>query len=264
MTKKPVFETRFDELTTSVYQTNDELGMAAAEEAVDILNNAIRERGEANLILATGNSQLTFLKALRTAQIAWSDINIFHMDEYVGLDPTHPASFPSFLRAQLVSHIQPKEFFPIPPSTQQNAEELCRAYEQLLVTHPADLCVLGIGENGHLAFNDPPFADFKTSRLVKIVELDLASRRQQVREGHFMNIDHVPTHAITLTIPALLAARHVLALVPEARKAEAVYRCLLGPISKECPGSILRQCQNAHLFLDSNSAQKVLPRVPGV
>ena len=260
MTPIPIFETRFRDLRTSIFQTKDELGMAAAEEAKDLLDRTIRQKNEANLILATGNSQLTFLKALRTAPVDWSKVNIFHMDEYVGLDPAHPASFPLFLKFHFLNYIQPKAFFPIPPSTQQNAQQLCNFYEELLHSYPTDLCALGIGENGHLAFNDPPFADFQDTRLVKIIKLDDASRRQQVGEGHFKNIDEVPTHAITLTIPALLAARHVLALVPEARKAEAVYRSLIGPITPECPGSILRQAPQAHLFLDADSAQKILPR----
>ena len=238
--------------------------MAAAEEATDILQGAIREKGEANAILATGNSQLTFLKGLRTAPVDWSKVNIFHMDEYIGLDPTHPASFPLFLKLHILNYIQPKAFFPLPPSTQRNAERVCEEYEELLRAYPADLCVLGIGENGHLAFNDPPFADFEDPRWVKIVKLDDISRRQQVGEGHFKKINEVPTHAITLTISALLAAQHVLALVPEARKADAVYRSLIGPINEECPGSVLRQTPHAHLYLDGDSAQKILSQISGV
>jgi glucosamine-6-phosphate deaminase len=263
MTPKPLRDVDFEDLRTSVYQTNEELGAAAAEEAADILHRAIREKGEANAILATGNSQLTFLKVLRTMPVEWSKVNIFHMDEYIGLDPTHPASFPLFLKLHIVNYIHPKAFFPVPPSTLQNAEQVCKDYEGLLRAHPADLCALGIGENGHLAFNDPPFADFKDPVWVKIVKLDDASRRQQVGEGHFKTVDEVPTHAVTLTIPALLAARHILALVPEERKAEAVFRSLNGPITEECPGSILRQTPHAHLYLDADSAAKILPLASG-
>jgi glucosamine-6-phosphate deaminase len=118
-----------------------------------------------------------------------------------------------------------------------------------------------VGENGHIAFNDPPFADFKDPRRVKIVKLDDASRRQQVGEGHFKTLDEVPTHAITLTIPALLAASHILALVPEARKSDAIYRSLIEPITEQCPGSILRTLHQAHLYLDNDSAQKILPQI---
>jgi glucosamine-6-phosphate deaminase len=258
MTSKSLHEVRFEDLEVSIFQTNEALGLAAAEEAKDILQGAIREKGEANVILATGNSQLTFLKTLRTMPVEWSKVNIFHMDEYIGLDPTHPASFPYFLKLHIVNRIQPKAFFPVPPSTLQNAEKICRDYEVLLRAHPVDLCALGIGENGHLAFNDPPFADFKDPLWVKIVKLDDASRRQQVGEGHFKNMDEVPTHAITLTIPALLASRRVLALVPEGRKADAVYRSLNGSITEDCPGSILRKTPHAHLFLDTDSAARIL------
>jgi len=264
MTPKPISRAKFEDLKTSIFQTNEELGVAAAEEATDILQRAIHEKHEANVILATGNSQLTFLKALRTIPVDWSKVNIFHMDEYVGLDPAHPASFPYFLKLHIMNYIQPKAFFPIPPSTLQNAEKICKDYEDLLHTYPADLCALGIGENGHLAFNDPPFADFKDPLRVKIVKLDDASRRQQVGEGHFKNIGEVPTHAITLTIPALLAARHILALVPEGRKADAVYRSLNGSISEDCPGSILRKTPHAHLLLDADSAAKILTQTTGV
>jgi glucosamine-6-phosphate deaminase len=260
MIPNPIFEKKFEDLLTSVYPSNEQLGQAAALEANGILTTAIRQKGEANLILATGNSQLTFLKALLPLRVEWSKINIFHMDEYIGLDPAHPASFPFFLKQHFVDFIQPRAFYPIPPSTLENAGQVCDAYAALLGTHPADLCVLGIGENGHLAFNDPPFADFKDARTVKIIKLDEASRRQQVGEGHFKTIETVPTHAITLTIPALLAAGQLLALVPEARKAEAVYHSLLGPITTDCPGSILRRTPQAHLFLDQDSAQKILPQ----
>jgi len=261
MTPKPVIETKFEHLLTSIFQTNEELGAAATEEATYILNHSIRKKGETNLILATGNSQLTFLTAMRAAPVEWSQVNIFHMDEYIGLDPAHPASFSLFLKRHILDYIQPKAFFPVHPSSQQNAEEACRYYEELLHSHPADLCVLGIGENGHIAFNDPPFADFKDPRWVKIVKLDEASRRQQVGEGHFKAIDEVPTHAITLTIPALLAARHILALVPEGRKSDAVYRSLIGSVNEKCPGSILREIDHAHLYLDHDSAQKILPQI---
>ena len=263
MTPIPIFENKFEDLQTSIYQTNEDLGTAAAQEATNILKMVIRQKGEANVILATGNSQLTFLKALIKMPVEWSKVNIFHMDEYIGLDPAHPASFPLFLKVHFVDHIQPKAFFPITPNTLIESQKVCEEYEAMLILFPADLCVLGIGENGHLAFNDPPFADFHDTRRVKVIKLDEASRRQQVGEGHFKNIDQVPTHAITLTIPALLAAKQVLALVPEARKAEAVYRSLIGPITPECPGSILRRTSQAHLYLDMDSSQKILPTVLG-
>ena len=257
MTSQPVYETRLESLRISIYRTNQELGAAAAQEASEIIRLAARARGVANIIVATGNSQLTFLAALRAdTSIPWPQVNIFHMDEYVGLAPDHPASFPLFLKRHLLETIQPKAFFPV-PGRAENIERACKEYETLLREHPADLCALGYGENGHLAFNDPPFADFDDPTWVKIVKLADASRRQQVGEGHFGSLDEVPTHAMTLTIPALLAAKRVLAIVPEARKAEAVYRALRGPISEDCPGSILRQAPHAHLFLDLDSAARM-------
>jgi len=257
MTPQPVHETKLASLRISVYRTNEEMGAAAAQEASDIIRLAVRARGVANIIVATGNSQLTFLAALRAdTGIPWPQVNIFHMDEYVGLAPDHPASFPLFLKRRLLDYIQPKAFFPV-PGRAENIERACKEYEALLREHPADLCALGYGENGHLAFNDPPFADFDDPVWVKVVKLAEASRRQQVGEGHFHSLDEVPTHAMTLTIPALLAAKRVLSIVPEARKAEAVYRALHGPISEDCPGSILRQAPHAHLFLDQDSAARI-------
>ena len=263
MISKPLLETKFDRLRTSIYQTNVEMGQAAAEEASEIIHHAILHRVEANIIIATGNSQLTFLNALKILPIEWSKVNIFHMDEYIGLEATHPARFSTFLKRHILDFIQPKAFFPVPLRPLQEAEAACKEYEDLLASHPADLCALGIGENGHIAFNDPPYADFKDPRRVKIVQLEEASRRQQVGEGHFPSLEEVPTHAITLTIPALLAARYLLALVPERRKAEAVYRSLTGPVSESCPASILREVDQAHLFLDSDSAVRIWPMLRG-
>lgn len=232
--------------------------MAAAEEASDVLQRAVRARGGGNLILAAGNSQLTFLAALgQLPGIDWSKVEVFHMDEYVGLAPEHPAGFSQFLHRHLLDHINPKAFHPVPGQA-KDLEAAGREYEQLLRAHPADLCALGFGENGHLAFNDPPFADFNEPVWVKVVKLDDVSRRQQVGEGHFADIAEVPTHALTLTVPALLAAQWILAIVPEARKAEAVSRALHGRISPDCPASILRKASHAHLFLDKDSARDYL------
>jgi glucosamine-6-phosphate deaminase len=252
----PVSVTQWDDLLTSVYATNEDLGTAAAAEAATIIQAALADRGEANIIVATGNSQLTFLQALRVKPLDWSKVNVFHMDEYLGLDPQHPASFPQFLRRHFLSDITPKAFFPV-VSHGRYPEDVCQEYAAALRAHPVDLCALGIGENGHLAFNDPPFAEFNDPAWVKVIQLAEASRRQQVGEGHFKSMDEVPTHAITLTIPALLSAKRVLAIVPEARKADAVYCSLRGPISEDCPGSILRKTSHAHLFLDRQSAAKL-------
>lgn len=257
-----LLSTTIDSLPIDIYPTNADLGKAAAEEAAAYLRQVIAERGKANIIIATGNSQLTFLETLRALPgIDWGKVSVFHMDEYIDLPAGHPASFPAFLRRHFLDHLDPPAgaFYPVPGQRSENGlppetERACREYEALLRAHPADLCALGIGENGHIAFNDPPFADFDDPVWIKVVQLDEASRRQQVGEGHFPDLAATPTHALTLTIPALLAARKVLAIVPEARKAAAVQRALHGPIEESCPASILRQAAHAHLFLDRESA----------
>ena len=253
----PLRTAQYGALRASVYASNGAMGEAAAEEARNAITGAIKARGFANIILATGNSQLTFLHTLRGLEgIDWKAVNVFHMDEYVGIDPTHPASFPRFLREHILDAVKPGAFYPVPGQA-ADVEAACREYEALLKAHLADLCAMGIGENGHIAFNDPPFADFDDPVWVKGVKLDERSRRQQVGEGHFKSLAEVPTHAITLTIPALLSARRILCIVPEARKAEAVEKSLLGPITEDCPASILRQVDHAQLFLDLDSAARL-------
>jgi glucosamine-6-phosphate deaminase len=254
---EPIKTAQYEQLPVAIFRSNEEMGQAAALDAREIINGAIEDKGEANIILATGNSQLTFLQTLRGLEgIDWSKVNVFHMDEYVGIDPNHRASFPLFLRQHFISFVNPKSFHPL-PGQPEDVDKACRDYEALLREHPADMVALGWGENGHLAFNDPPYADFDDPVWVKVVELAEASRRQQVGEGHFDSLDEVPTHAITLTIPALLAAKVVLCIVPEARKAEAARACLTEPVSEDRPGSILRQVDHARLYLDQDSASKL-------
>ena len=260
MTTEKLLEKKVDLLPVTVYKTNEAMGQAAALEAAEIIKTAIKQKGAANIIIATGNSQLTVLEALRKlAGIDWSKVTIFHMDEYIDLPQGHPASFPTFLQRHLLNHIpQPAAFYPVKARVGQ-IEADCAEYAALLHAHPADLCAMGIGENGHIAFNDPPFAEFNDPVWVKVVRLDEMSRRQQVGEGHFGGLNEVPTHAITLTIPALLSADRVLCIVPERRKAEAVDQALNGPISESCPASILRKNPHVHLYLDANAAAKAYP-----
>ena len=170
MSSELLSSTQVDQLPVSVYATNEALGAAAADEAAEVIRAAVAARGVANVILATGNSQLTFLHALRALpDVPWEAVNVFHMDEYVNLPPGHPASFPAFLRRHLLDHVPVKAFYPVPGET-ADVEAACREYEALLRAHPADLCALGIGENGHLAFNDPPYADFDDPVWVKVGE----------------------------------------------------------------------------------------------
>jgi glucosamine-6-phosphate deaminase len=253
----PIFETKIDDLPISIYPTNEAMGMAAAGEAATVMQAAIETRGQANIIIATGNSQLTFLEALsRKEGIDWSKVNVLHMDEYVGLAADHPASFPLFLHRHIIDIVKPKNFYPIVGGT-KDAQETCARYERLLRENPADLCALGIGENGHLAFNDPPLARFDEPKWVHVVTLADSCKRQQVGEGHFPTLADVPDQAISLTIPALLAAGRVLAIVPEARKAEIVHQTLNGPVNPLCPASILRRAAHAHLYLDADSGARV-------
>ncbi|HYL53327.1 MAG TPA: glucosamine-6-phosphate deaminase [Acidimicrobiia bacterium] len=249
----------FDALTVKVFDDVASLAGAAAQDAARALRGAIDSRGEANVMLATGNSQLAFLAELvQFTDIAWDRVRAFHMDEYVNLSPAHPASFRRYMRERVASRLPLQEFHYLEGDT-ADADAEARRYEALLRAHPLDLCCCGIGENGHLAFNDPPVADFADPRDVKVVPLELASRRQQVGEGHFATLDDVPTHAITVTIPALLRAGSVLVIVPEARKAQPVHDALYGPISTACPSSILRRYPNATLYLDAESSAR-LPR----
>ena len=256
-TVKPIRTLQYGQLPVAVYESEEAMGHAAAMRASGIIQKALEARGEANIILATGNSQLAFLRALREmAGVNWSNVCVFHMDEYVGIDPRHRASFPNFLREHFLNFVSVRKFFPISGEPDE-VENTCREYEEKLREHPTDMVALGWGENGHLAFNDPPYADFDDPIWVKVVELDDASRRQQVGEGHFTTLEEVPKQAITLTVPALLAPKYILCIVPEGRKADAVHACLTEPVSNKRPGTVLRKVNHAHLFLDTHSAAKV-------
>ena len=244
---------KYDQLNVTIFPSTDELGQAAAIHVSQILHDAVAARGEAAVILATGNSQLAFMRALRgDAAVPWDKISIFHMDEYLGMSETHPASFRKYIRDNLVNHVHPKAFYGMDGDAKDTTAEIAR-YSQLIAQDQPVLCVMGIGENGHLAFNDPP-ADFETQATVHVVNLDEACRMQQVGEGHFSSMAAVPTQALSLTIRALIRQPNVLVICPERRKAEAVKAALTGPISPNCPASILRTCAHAQLYLDRESA----------
>jgi glucosamine-6-phosphate deaminase len=244
-----------DRMRVAVFESNAALGEAAAYDFAGIARRGVAELGEISVIFATGNSQLSFLHALRKQPgVPWERIIAFHMDEYLGLSEDHPASFRRFLRDK-VSVFRPRAIYGIMGDAPDLEAELAR-YAAEIEAHEPVLCVLGIGENGHLAFNDPP-ADFHTEKVIQVVTLDETCRRQQVGEGHFPNVDAVPRQAISLTIPALLKPRYVMALVPEARKAQAVKAALEGPVTEGCPASILRTQPNVKLYLDGASAALV-------
>jgi glucosamine-6-phosphate deaminase len=231
------------------------MARAAADQVAATMRAAVAARGVVHAMFATGNSQLDFIDLLvtQTPGVPWSDTVVFHMDEYVGVGPDHPAGFGRWIRQRIVDRTSPRAAYYVEGLGDASAE--CDRYAGLLARFPLDLCCLGIGENGHLAFNDPPVADFNDPLDVKVVELDIPCRQQQVNEGHFPDLATVPTHALTVTIPALLRARAVLAIVPEARKAEPVRAALIGPISTSCPASALRTIPHATIHLEPASAR---------
>jgi glucosamine-6-phosphate deaminase len=246
-----------DEMPVHIHPDAEQLARAAADDAAHALRVAIEDRGRAHAMFATGNSQLGFLAALTACDdVEWRRVVGFHMDEYLGLPADHPASFRRYLRERLVERVELAEFHEIEGDSADPTGE-CARYAGLLREHPLDLCCLGIGENGHLAFNDPPVADFADPVDVKIVDLDDACRRQQVGEGHFPSVEAVPARAITVTIPALLRAGSVLAIVPEARKRDPVHRALYGPVEVACPASVLRTHAHVTLYLDAESGAGV-------
>jgi glucosamine-6-phosphate deaminase len=250
-------ERTIDGLRVVVHADAASLAATAAGEAAAVMNDAVARRGVVHAMFATGNSQLAFVDALvgSTPDVPWERTVVFHMDEYVGLGADHPAGFRRWIR-QRIGDAAPVLAAHYLDGLADPAAE-CARYGRLLARHPLDLCCLGIGENGHLAFNDPPVADFADPLDVKVVELDRACRQQQVGEGHFPTLADVPRLAMTVTVPALLRARAVLAVVPEERKADAVRTALVGPVSTACPASALRTIDHARLHLDRASARRL-------
>jgi len=251
--------TAFGPAPVLVHRDVTEMAHAAAEQAATILRAAVRAHGVAHAMFATGNSQLAFVDALvtRTPDVPWRDVVVFHMDEYVGIGADHPASFQRWIRERIVAPAAPRAAYYVEGSGDPVAA--AAHYAELLARHPLDLCCLGIGENGHLAFNDPGVADFDDPLDVKVVELEAACRQQQVDEGHFPDVASVPSHAITVTIPALVRAAQVMAIVPEERKAKPVQAALTGAVSTRCPASLLRTLPHVTIHLDEESA-RLLPR----
>lgn len=237
-----------------IFPDKKALGAAAAVQAAASINRAVAERGSARIIAATGASQFDFLDALvRTPGIPWTAVEMFHLDEYAGIGPDHPASFRKYLRERLIGPTGIVKTHLLEDANYKQVGELIR-------TAPIDVAFVGIGENGHLAFNDPP-ADFETEEPYVIVQLDEACRKQQVGEGWFKGIEDVPAQAISMSIRQILKAREILCVVPDARKAAAVKACLEGPVSPMAPSSILRTHANTTAFLDRDSAALLSPAV---
>ncbi len=244
-----------EKLTVNVYETRGEMGSSAAHDIKTCISNILKQKNECNIIFAAAPSQNEVLDVLANSKdIDFTKINAFHMDEYIGLDADAPQGFGNFLKNALFGKVNFKQVFYLAASSDDINKE-CERYSQLLKQYPADIICMGIGENGHIAFNDPPVADFNDAVYVKKVQLDELCRAQQVNDGCFADISLVLTHALTLTIPVLTAPKNIFCVVPNTAKANAVKDTVNGEISTSCPASILRTCDNAILYLDKNSAQ---------
>lgn len=250
-------EIKKDQLQVKIFNHKDKMGKAAAIAVAEKLNHAVEQKGYANLILATGASQFQFLEHLKRQDIDWKKITVFHLDEYKGMTETHPASFRKYLKERILNAVRPGQVYFLNGDAPDAEAEAIR-YENLLKQHPVDMACIGIGENGHIAFNDPPVADFHDPHMVKSVELDEPCRKQQLGEGWFPTMDDVPTHALTLTIPAIMASREISCVVPDRRKADAVCRTLTNEISTTCPATILRTHSRCVLYLDEEAASKLV------
>jgi glucosamine-6-phosphate deaminase len=240
-----------------IYDDKPSLGAAAAVQAASAIRRAITERGVARVVAASAASQFEFLDALITQPgIDWKKIELFHLDEYIDLPMTHPASFCKFLEDRLISRTGITRLHLL--NGEENPAQVIARENREISAAPIDVSFVGIGENGHLAFNDPP-ADFETEEPYIVVALDDACRRQQVGEGWFPDLSRVPTHAISMSIKQVLKAREILAVVPDARKAAAIAACFNGAVTPLAPASILRTHANAVVYLDRNSAARLSP-----
>ncbi len=237
-----------------IYLSRQALGTAAAADAARIIMNAVREHGRARIIVATGNSQLELIHALvEIPNVPWRSVEVFHLDEYVGMPDTHPSSFRLWIKRRIEDVVHPGTIQYMQGDAPDLDAEIER-YTKLLNRAPLDLAFVGFGENGHIAFNDPHVADFADPVTIKRVVMDDASRRQQAGEGHFDSPAAVPHEALTVTCPALMRADAWICAVPELRKAQAVRDALEGPIATSCPSSIVRTHRNAKVYLDTESA----------
>ena len=244
-----------DSLVAQIYETEEKLSLGAAKIGQEYLEELLQNQDEVTILLATGNSQLKFLDLLIASQkIDWSRINLLHLDEYLGIEEKNPASFRFYLHERVEKRINPKSFNYLIGDALEPLEE-CHRYSKLLKKQPIDLCCLGVGINGHLAFNEPQVAKFNDPRWVKIVKLDQQTRWGQVHQGHFPTFEEVPKYALTVTIPTILSAKKIICLAIGKNKTEIIKEMLQGDISTQCPASVLRQHSDATLFLDKQSAK---------
>lgn len=243
-----------DLLTVNVYETRAEMGSSAAADIKAKILDLLQTKKTINMIFAAAPSQNEVLASLAwDREIPWERVNAFHMDEYIGLSSDAPQGFGNFLKEHIFGLAPFKSVNYIDISA-EDPEKECERYAALLAEYPTDIVVMGIGENGHIAFNDPPVADFNDPKAVKPVLLDDICRNQQVNDGCFATLDDVPKYAITLTVPALFAGDHLFCIVPAKTKANAVKATLCGEIGEACPATVLRRHKNAILYLDGDSS----------
>ncbi|MBA7483493.1 Glucosamine-6-phosphate deaminase 1 [subsurface metagenome] len=241
-------------MKVKIFKTKQQMCKAAAKEAARILISTIKEKSEAIFVVATGESQFEFLKNLVSiSSIDWSKTVMFHLDEYIGIQETHPASFRKYLKERLINKVPLKNFYLINGNAEEPEAE-CERLGKIINEKRVDVTFVGIGENGHLAFNDPP-ANFETKKPYIVVELDEICRRQQFGEGWFKSFNEVPYKAISMSINQIMKSKNIICTVPDSRKAQAVKDCLEGDITPDNPASILRNHESAFLFLDKNSAK---------
>ena len=242
-----------DTLRVKIYDSRQAMGVGAAAEATAYLKALLAEQPYANIIFAAAPSQNEFLEAMASSDVDWSRVNAFHMDEYIGLKKDAPQGFGNFLRKAIFDKVPFRSVHYI--NGEISPDAACQEYATLLEQNPVDVVFMGIGENGHIAFNDPHVANFEDQESIKVVDLDEKCRQQQVNDGCFASLDKVPTHAITLTIPTLCRAKRLFCVVPAATKAWAVNQTINGDISERCPASVLRRHDNATLYVDNHSSE---------
>ena len=250
-------EMTVDALKVKVYDTRQQMGDHAAHDVIAKIKELLGQQALVNIIFAAAPSQNEFLDTLAQAEdVEWNRVNAFHMDEYIGLEREHPERFSNFLKERIFDRVPLHQVYYLNNNGLDPDAESQR-YTELLKAFPVDIVCMGIGENAHVAFNDPHVADFNDPLWVKTVELEEASRQQQVHDNCFASIAEVPVSAITLTVPALLQAAFIYCIVPGANKAEAVSHTLHGPIQEQYPSTILRKHPHAVLYLDTDSAAKI-------
>lgn len=253
-----VKELKAGQLKVKICDSRKSMGLEGAKDAAVLIKELLNNKPEVNVIFAAAPSQNEFLTSLiDDKEIQWNRINAFHMDEYIKLSPEAPQGFGNFLKDRIFSKVSFKSVNYLNGNA-EDIEEECERYSNLLKAYPTDIVCMGIGENGHIAFNDPHVAFFNDEKLVKVVDLDQKCRSQQVNDGCFTSINEVPTHALTLTIPALIAPKYIFCIVPAKTKADAVYNTVMGDIKEACPASILKTHNAAVLYTDKDSGSLIL------